>query len=69
MEHVEPCLIIESNAVSDESGFKIDYPEIDSNNPQAINQQGGGEILLKQVIHQPGIYQVKVIFLSKDKFY
>ena len=27
MEHVEPYLIIESTTVSDESVFKIDYPE------------------------------------------
>ena len=47
MEHVEPYLIIESNAVSDESVFKIDYPEIDCINTQAINQQGGGEILFR----------------------
>ena len=39
MEHVEPYLIIESSAATDESVFKIDYPEIDCVNPQAINQQ------------------------------
>ena len=33
MEYVEPYLNSKSNAVSDESVFKIDYPEIDCNAP------------------------------------
>ena len=47
MEHIEPYLNIRSNAISDESVFKIDYPEIDCTNPPGINQTAGGEILFK----------------------
>ena len=44
MERVEPYLAVKSTVISDESVFKIDYPEINCENFAAINQPSGGDI-------------------------
>ena len=40
MERVEPYLVVKSSVLSDESVFKIDYPEINCDNTTAINTAG-----------------------------
>ena len=45
MEHVEPYLMIKSNAIIDESVFNLDYTELICNVNNSLNQTYGSEML------------------------